>query len=96
MTVAPEAKIAGADSFQARIIASNRLRVVVQFLAVPRDQQQRVVGAGAEHEDRQDALALAVEGQHVVLGEEVDDQRRRGRAPAPRDNSGKNHSTGDR
>ena len=67
--------------------------VVVQFLAVAADQQQRVVGAGADHQDRQDALALPVEGDDAVLGQEVDHQRGPPSASAAL-NSGKNHSTG--
>ena len=59
-------------------------RVVVQLLAVAGDQQQRVVGGRADHEDRQDALALAVERDRAVLGQRVDDQRGRARARTPR------------
>ena len=39
----------------------------------PADQQQRVVRTRAEHKDRQDALALTVDGEDPGVGEEVDD-----------------------
>ena len=44
----------------------------VQLLPVARDEQQRVVGAGAEHEHGEDALGLPVELDHVGVGELVD------------------------
>ena len=50
--------------------------VPAQLLAVAGDQQQRVVGAGAEDQHGQDAGALRVDGQAGVLGEQVDDRLR--------------------
>ena len=47
--------------------------VLAQLLAVAGDQQQGVVGAGADHQHGQDERALPVDGQARVLGEEVDD-----------------------
>ena len=40
--------------------------VPAQLLAVARDEQQRVVGAGAEHQHGQDAGALRVDRQAGV------------------------------
>ena len=77
MTVRPDAPIAGAAPRHACIIASSRLFVVVQFLAVAADEQQRIVRPRAEHQNEQDALALPVERQDVVLRQLVDDQRGR-------------------
>src|SRR5437773_12438186 len=42
--------------------------VAAQFLPVPRDDQQRVVGAGAEDQHIQDAGALCVDRQAAVGG----------------------------
>ena len=57
-----------------------RVLDVVELLPVARDQQQRVVDRGADHEDRQDALGLAVEDQRAVLGAGCRPPARRGRA----------------
>ena len=46
--------------------------VAAQLLAVAGDQEQGVVGADAEDEHRQDAAALAVDGDPGVLGQQVD------------------------
>ena len=46
--------------------------VAPQLFSVARDEQQGVVGPGADHQDAQDRLALGVHGQAGVLGEEVD------------------------
>ena len=48
---------------------------VVQLLAVAGDQQQRVVGAGAEHQHRHDRARLAVD-RHAQLGDAVADRAR--------------------
>ena len=48
--------------------------VTPQLFAVARDEEQRVVGRRAHDEDEQDALALAVEREHVGVGEVVDDE----------------------
>ena len=57
--------------------------VAAQLLAVAGDEQQRVVGAGADHQDGEDRLALAVDGEVGVLGQQVDDAaRRRCRRPS--------------
>ena len=58
--------------------------VAAQFLPVTRDDQQRVIGAGAEHQHLQDAGALRVDRQASVRREQVDhrlggDQRHPGR-----------------
>jgi hypothetical protein len=45
----------------------------VQTLLEPADEQQRVVGAGTEHEHGEDALALPVHGERARLGHQVDD-----------------------
>ncbi len=47
--------------------------VTAQLLAVAGDQEQCVVGAGADHQDAQDRLALPVDGEVGVLRQEVDD-----------------------
>ena len=49
--------------------------VVVQLLLVAGDEQQRVVGRGADDEDEQDALALPVQFQYAVLRQRIDDER---------------------
>ena len=62
MTVTPEAKIAGParrSAMRQRLVA---VLVAAQLLAVAGDEQQRVVGARAEHEHRQDRRRLAVDG----------------------------------
>ena len=48
--------------------------VAAQLLAVAGDQQQGVVDADPEDEDREDALALEVDGQAGVAGQQVDDR----------------------
>ena len=48
---------------------------VVQLLAVAGDEQQRVVGAGAEHQHRHDRARLAVD-RHPQLGDAVADRAR--------------------
>ena len=50
--------------------------VLAQLLAVARHQQQRIVGARAEHEDREDRGRLAVDSD-ADLGEPVADRARR-------------------
>ena len=47
-----------------------------QFLAVAGDQQEGVVGAGADDQDGEDARALGVDGQVGVAGEQVDQRLR--------------------
>jgi hypothetical protein len=47
----------------------------VHLLAVSGDDQQRVVGARAEHEDRHDRRRLAVDG-HAELGQPVAERLR--------------------
>ena len=54
-----------------------RARLVVQLLLEPADEQQGVVGRGADDEDEQDALRLARQRDDVVEGQLVDDQRGR-------------------
>ncbi|MBA8980170.1 hypothetical protein BJ962_006759 [Streptomyces aureorectus] len=44
-----------------------------EFLTEARRQQQRVVGGGTDDEDRQDALHLPVDADHVPVGQGVDD-----------------------
>ena len=61
--------------------------VVAQLLAEPRHDQQRVVGRGPHREDEQDALRLAVDGQHVGGRQRVD----RGRGHAERQHGGEHH-----
>ena len=46
--------------------------VPAQLLAVSRDQEQRVVGAGPEDEHGEDAGALRIDGQAAVLRQQVD------------------------
>jgi hypothetical protein len=48
---------------------------VVELLAVAGDEQQRVVGAGTEHEHRHDRARLAVD-RHAQLGDAVADRAR--------------------
>ena len=43
-----------------------------QLLTEARHQEECVVGCGAEHEDEQNALALTVELENALLGQEVD------------------------
>lgn len=45
-----------------------------QFLPEAGGQQEGVVGGGTDHEDEEDALHLAVDAHHVVVGEHVDDR----------------------
>ena len=56
--------------------------VAAQLLAVPGNQQQRVVGPGAEHEHGEDALGLPVDREDAVLGQQVDDSLRGGERDA--------------
>ncbi len=58
--------------------------VVAQLLSEARHDQQGVVGGGADGEDEEDALRLAVEGQQVGRGHAVD----RGRGEAEREHRG--------
>ena len=64
-----------------------------QLLAVPGDQEQRVVRAGADDQDRQDGLALAVDREVGVLREEIDHPWETVRA-TPEQMIGRSHSTG--
>ena len=50
--------------------------VAAQLLAVARHQQQGVVGAGTDDEDREDRVALAVDRQVGVLRQQVDQRLR--------------------
>jgi hypothetical protein len=50
--------------------------VVVQLLAVARDEQEGVVGRRTDDQDRQDPLALPVQGDRVAVGQRVDHERR--------------------
>jgi hypothetical protein len=50
--------------------------VAPQLFAISRDQQQRVIRAGAEHQHRQDPLTLAVDQQACVARQAVDRRRR--------------------
>ena len=52
-----------------------RVRLVVQLLLEPADEQQGVVGRGTHDEDEQDALRLPRQRDHVVEGQLVDHQR---------------------
>ncbi len=54
-----------------------RARLVVELLAEPADEQEGVVGRRTDHEDEQDALRLPGQGDDVVEGELVDDERGR-------------------
>ena len=80
MTVAALAPIGSTAARQATAHRRPLAGVVVQLLAVARDQQQRVVGGRADHQDRQDALALPVEADRAVLGQREDDERGGGQA----------------
>ena len=68
MTVAPEARIGSQEAFQADERGGGPVGGVGQRLAEPRHVEQGVVGGGADHQDRQDALALAVELDPAQLG----------------------------
>ena len=70
------------------------VRVPAQLLAVAGDQQQGVVGAGAEHQHGEDAGALRVDDQAGVLGQQVDDAPGRPSARRPPRCTGSSHSTG--
>ena len=77
ITVAAEAKIAGPGRDQRR---PHRLVLVdraMQLLAIAGDEQQRVVGTGAEYEDRHDRARLAVDGD-AELGQAVAERAREG------------------
>ena len=65
--------------------------LAVQLLLEAADEQQGVVGARSEHEDRQDALALPVDRQDARLGDEVDDRLREHQRHAGRDEHGQEH-----
>ena len=54
ITVEPEAKIAGPAVRSASRERLVLVLVLAQLLAVARDEQQRVVGAGAEHQHGED------------------------------------------
>ena len=56
--------------------------VLAQLLAVARDEQQGVVRPRAEHQDREDAGALRVDGEVVVVGQQVDERLRDGERDA--------------
>jgi hypothetical protein len=77
-TVAPLATIAGPRPVQRERHRLVPVLVAAQLLAVAGHQQQGVVGPSAEHQDREDALGLAVDGEDVVLREQVDHGLRRG------------------
>ena len=57
--------------------------VPVQLFSIAGHEQQRVVGAGAEHQHREDARTLPVHGQVGVLGQQVDHAPGRRSAPRP-------------
>ena len=59
--------------------------VLAQLLAVARHQQQGVVRPRAEHEDGEDAGALGVDREVVVVREQVDQGLRHGERDARRD-----------
>ena len=61
ITVRPENRIAGPAVLRRELHRLVLGVVPAQLLAVARDEQQRVVGAGAEHQHRQDAAGLAVD-----------------------------------
>ena len=69
-TVQAEAKIARGRAAPGPDHRVDPAVVVVQLLAISADQQQGIVRAGADDQDRQDALALAVERDDVVLGQQ--------------------------
>ena len=69
------------DDRRRRAVQGERHRLVTvlvttELFSVSRDEQQGVVGAGADHQDRDDRLALPVDGEVGVLGEEVDQAER--------------------
>ena len=66
--------MAGAAPRQAAFKASTVRGGAAQFFAVARDEQQRVVGARAEDEHRENALCLPVELDDVGVGEQVDER----------------------
>ena len=70
ITVRPDAMIAGPALRSAIAHRLVLVLVAAQLLAVARHEQQRVVGARAEHEHRQDAAGLAVD-RHARLGQQV-------------------------
>ncbi len=86
-TVPALAAIGSIVARTARAIAVDVARGVAQLLAVPRDQQQRVVHRRAHDEDRQDPLGLPVEREHPGRGELVDHERR----GAEREQGGEDH-----
>ena len=59
--MAPDARIGSKDAFQAVSDGGGPVRGVRQRLAEPCHIEQGVVGGGADYQDRQNALALAVE-----------------------------------
>ena len=65
--------------------------VAAQFLPVAGDEQQGVVGGRTDDEDRQDALGLPVEGDHLAIGEQVDDEA----GQAEREAGGQEHEQRD-
>ena len=73
MTVPALAAIGSRQARQARVMAVQVDVDPGQLLPVPGHQQQAVVGGRADHQDEQDALALPVQGDDVVLGQQVDD-----------------------
>ena len=74
MTVAADATIGSTEPRHARLSATHEFGLVVQLLLEPADEEERVVGRGADDEDEQDALRLAGERDDVVDGQLVDDE----------------------
>ena len=50
--------------------------LATEFLAEPRDEQERVIGAGTEDQHREDAGALGVDGEPGMHGQQVDQRLR--------------------
>ena len=75
-TVEALAKIAGRGAVQRERHRLVPVLVSTQLLSISGDQQQRVVGAGADHEHGHDELRLPVDGHVGVLGQQVEHAHR--------------------
>ena len=73
ITVAAEANTAGPAERHGRLHGLVAVLGVVQLLPVSRHDQERIVGARSEHQDRHDRARLPVD-RHAQLGEAVADR----------------------
>ena len=68
--------------------------VAAELFSIAGDEQQRVVGAGADHQDAQDVLALVVDDEVGVLRQQVDHAAGHGVGERPRRGSAGSRGSG--